>query len=199
MLNKTPKKAKDLYKKVVKLIPGVEEKELRIKYSKHPKLDYAGLFLMDEWLYTKFKIIVKRPKIGIDQKFMDLENSEQEAIIAHELGHYKRERRYNTKELKTLLTRLNKMHGLFDDRKISPHNGARLIQWYVLHEIYADNVAIDAGYGQPLLSFLKKMYQVYETLPDFLKYDQKFLSKRIEFNKKSLVIRIKNLEDKLKD
>ena len=187
------KELKSLYSKVVEKFPEIKESKIKLSYS--GLFDYVCFLIIDEKKFIEEKKVVIDPSITTGPKFFDFTEEEKETSIAHEIGHYARyKKNLNKKKIKQTLKRnstvqqyaYNSAFQLLEERGFeADHKLRRLKKWYLLEELYADNKAIEAGYGKPLLKILQKHFANY-------------FSNLSSFHKKELDIRIKNLEEKLK-
>ena len=166
-----------LYQEVIKNFPDVKEDEIKIAYDN--TLPYIASISADcTWIY-----------LG-ENFFKLLSKEEQKVCIAHELGHYIRDKNNHPNKIKRHDKWLREYRFILDHRILSSlskkkrHKKKRLQNWYILNECYADNQTIEAGYGHLNLKVLKRIKKRYIPLHDSL-------------IKKEIKARIKNLEAKL--
>ena len=163
----------DVYLKVVRNFPNIKPEEIEVMHlpatvriiSIVPinPIDY-----MIGQLCSPPKEARIRPTLVTGNSFLKLKREEQEAAIAHEIGHYchtaknlnpKRIRRHMKSNLhvneyirenpvKIILSNLTK-EGRARNR--------RLKKISLLNELYADSKAAEAGYGEQLYKLLKDM------------------------------------------
>ena len=123
----------------------VDEKELEI-----------DLYIFEDYLAieTNYKFSLFRNlkslkgKFSVGKYFFSFPLLEQEACIAHELGHYKNNKR--TKKLK-YLREMQSWQRQYEGEEPRRYSFERLRKWKILKEISADNQAFEAGYGKPYL------------------------------------------------
>lgn len=175
------KKLETIYSKVVKDFPDVDKNDIKINYDR--KSEYCGcISIVDlsfwNWLIGRY---VWNPLLEVNPEFFMFPEDEQEAIIAHELGHYLRHRDNKHKEhkLKDYVNWISQYCNVDDSR----HSWDRLAKWHIMHELDADTQAALAGYGEGLLNFFER---------------RKFGSISSFFNNE-LELRIYNLEYLLKE
>ncbi|MBM3199555.1 hypothetical protein FJZ53_01370 [Candidatus Woesearchaeota archaeon] len=172
---------KALYVKVLEKFPSLLFKEPRIDYDSSGGR-YAAMSILDERGR-------KDPVVLVGRIFFSLEDSEKEAIFAHELGHYCTMRNYSVERLKrtsmwTYRSSFYEASHALANKRFS-HEIKRLQKWTNMREIDADNKAAEAGYGKEVLQALKKTCE--ESWENCSMIGQN-----------SLLARISNLEKKLK-
>lgn len=166
-----------VYSKVLKKFKSIELGELKMLYLQY--LDKYAILSAGE--YESFMMIGKR--------FFSLGKGEMGAVIAHELGHYEKTRHYSRDKLIITNLRDEELVSYAKQDENLPeayrHRFERLKKWCLLYEIDADNKAVKAGYGMPMLNILESFAKTdkYENMPKILK-DQ-------------IDDRIKNLERKI--
>lgn len=159
--------ARKLYFKVLEKFPSISKEDGKIS------IDQKTLFAHISVEYDEHSYKPKlRFNLIIDNLLFTLPEDWREAIIAHELGHYcqitknfnarrfKRQVRwaecsdfyYNHRDITDVLKFLNKKH---------VHREKRVQKWFIMREIYADNKALEAGYGYGILSLLKSYRGIY--------------------------------------
>ena len=141
----------DIYSEVVKSFPKIKEKEIKIIY-------------IDRWHNTGgYKLLTKEgnkkePRIILGADFFKLLSKEQqEAVIAHEIGHHERMKNYTIPRLKSL-NKLTIMHVLNLIPDSHPKWEQRLKKWYILNENAANNYVAKTKYGKSLLESYKNQY-----------------------------------------
>ncbi|MDP2908872.1 MAG: hypothetical protein Q8N77_03625 [Nanoarchaeota archaeon] len=159
---------KEVYRKVVKKFPEIDEKDVSITFD-----FFAGYVAFTSIDAKKFILngeVVVKPTLYVGPNFFLLSDREMEMAIAHELGHYKRERGYSNNVLRRKTNFIKTMHNYssmhLEDYlcacKKEGHKIERLKKWNMLNELYADNEAVRAGYYKELLSFLEDMVREYD-------------------------------------
>jgi len=175
------------YHNVALKFPEIRHSEIKLE-CKPDEYFLIKLQPFNEEEFGKTERIIKEPKISVGKEFFKLKDDEQEALIAHELGHYMREK--DSTPYKMGRTVLRKV-GLFIlnhnieqyIHMLTPARTKRLKQWSLMHEISADNYAVRAGYAK----------QIYKLLKD---QDEKCLTKLGQEERKA---RIENLEKMLNE
>ncbi|MBM3199558.1 hypothetical protein FJZ53_01385 [Candidatus Woesearchaeota archaeon] len=165
------------YYKILKKFKNIGLEELNIMYSQEAD-KYAALSAGE---YQSFLVIGK--------KFLTLSKGEMRAVIAHELGHYERLKDYSRKRFILTNLRDEEFFNYAKEGKTQgkyKHRFDMLKKWSLLHEIDADNKALKAGYGEPMLNILKSFTNSKEfgTMHPLLK--------------EQMMLRMKSLEDKLR-
>lgn len=138
-------------------------------------------------------MVMNPPRIFVGMYFFRLNDEEQKAVTAHELGHYicdKNNHPNKTKRQEQWVREYKFPPILNSLSKKGRHRKKKIQKWYILSECYADNQVVEVGYGYSLLTILK-----------FLKKNSNipfipFFNLR---DKKEIKARIKNLEQKLKE
>lgn len=181
MQKRQMEKTKHIYKvysKVLKKFKSIELGELKM------------LYLQDLDKYAELSAGEYGSFIVIGRKFFSLGKREMGAVIAHELGHYKKIRHYSHDRFIITNLRDEELVSYAKQGKNLPetynHRFERLKKWCLLHEIDADNKAAKAGYGKPILNILISFAKAYEH-----KELHHILKEQIDD-------RIKNLEEKLR-
>lgn len=193
------------YSTVVEKFPHVDKEDIKIRYGDEVSLaairplcysDCSWLQHFMDW------ILIRKPKslsiynpdtkpcfeIIIGNLFLTLDKYQQEAVLAHELGHYKyltkhpstmrvlrhtrwamHNHAYDVDEMSSLLKFFSKKHKTRIEQ---------LKKWYLLSEMYADEWTIKTGYGEKWLDTLRQLRDL--------------TPKKDEVDK-----RIKNLEEKI--
>lgn len=175
------KNLKKVYQEVLKRFPDIKEEELELNYIKE---------LDDYIVFSPFKgvfLVRYHPTLIVGKLFLELDDKEKEAVMAHEMGHYLRIRNYSMKRIVRVMNRYESVSS-YTEEKIRDeqfkHKVERLQKFFFMFEKYSDSKAIEAGYGVHVLSALKKVYtKHYETFPVMTKIN--------------IYQRIKNLEEKL--
>jgi len=163
--------AKNSYFKVVNRFPDIDPYEFELLYTPG-NTQYAALMILD-FDIEDGKFIAKitdgemtiRPRIMFGEEFFKLKKDEQEAIVAHEIGHYAKFRKRPSVEkafkrdrilgsYKKLITMERKGHIFTHDS----HAKKRIMQWSAINEMMADTEAAKAGYAGPSLRIIKKVY-----------------------------------------
>lgn len=178
MTESKTKQLKDEYLKVVKNFRDVKPGDIKTEYL-FQMPDYLGLFplINDEGRYE--------PIIIAGRYFFEVDKKKRAACLAHEIGHHYRCKDYTSKALQRVTQHYSEIPCYMEHHAdVLGHRMERLRKWSLAYEIYADNKAVEAGYGKPLLSFLQKIISEYY---EFLPFIAKSTSKD----------RIKNLEEKI--
>ncbi|MFH1211291.1 MAG: hypothetical protein V1645_05260 [archaeon] len=152
------------YDNVLKRFPEVEKGEVKIEYHAAMK-NGAFTAVIDIEEYESRGNLVRKPKMIVGPRFEDEMNKrEQDAVLAHEFGHYIRDREYSTDQLIAQMARNRELNQWLDFEKngSTPHRIKRLKKWYILHELYADKTAAQRGYKHSLLAFTKKQQKTNE-------------------------------------
>lgn len=193
-------KTRASYSELSKEFGLIKNGAVRMEYGSD--VTVAGFSPIDDYEFLRNTRLVNDPRITTDKKFLKFDKGERLSIIAHELGHYDfycnapspgclrrrvlwdlthyMDRDYfdsllvGGADIKVLEYLARYMH---DDKR-----RARIKKWNLMKELYADNKAIDSGYGKELLSMLKKAHK---------KWGSRLADKNI------IIKRIKNLESKL--
>lgn len=170
----------DRFSKVLKKFPDVKEGEIKIEYFPDAP-EYIIFSPFEGYFFRRYN-----PMLNIGKLFDIFSVEEQEAIMAHELGHYRRMRNKSFRKISWIVdtsTRIPSYRKAMLTKK-NKHEVQRLLKWYILFEGHADNEAVKEGYSKQLFSALKKAYK----------------QKRIPIlAKRGLEDRIKNLEEILED
>jgi len=170
-------KLKRIYQKVVKNFPEIEKDDIRIEFERVPH--DIGIAMIDYERYEAKGEVIRDPTIYVGLYFFGFKEKEMEAAIAHELGHYMHYKNFSTDMLRRLIK------WVIASNEMS-YTNKRIQKWSLMDEIYADEQALKAGYGKPLISSLKHVLQTYyKTLP--------------QIGKKELNVRIENLEKKVEN
>lgn len=193
---KRKRQLEDAYLNVLERFPKVKGDEIKLIYDR--KAPGSAFFKMGELTNSEGSNAIYVPRLGyfhikptimVGQSFFTMESSEeQEATLAHELGHYITDKRRCGEPLlrrKTLWTVTNNYYRLnpfvallaFYKPKVR-HRMGRLRKWCTLNEIYADKAAADAGYGKPLLGILQRFLSSYQHMMPY--EDRKETEARIE-------------------
>ncbi len=171
---------KRIYQEVLKSFPDVKEEELKLNYI--PDLNDYIIFSPFEGSTESY-----RPTLVIGRLLSELNNKEKEAVMAHEIGHYLRTKNYSMKRIVRAMNRYEKIQ-FYTEENITneqfKHNVERLQKFFFMFENYADSKAIEAGYGEHVLSALKKTYN---------NHNKSFPA----MSKRNICQRIKNLEEKI--
>lgn len=151
-----------IYSKVVKKFPEIKKKEITLKYQ--APVCYAELRLIDPIEYFVWHKLIKYPVIAAGCMFFEVNRGEREAIIAHELGHYKRHKKSNINKIKKHINMFQEVgiYKLIETGTNPNHKMKRMIKCLTMHELYADQEAIKAGYSKSLLSFLERILNRHE-------------------------------------
>ncbi len=184
-----------LYKKISPNFPSIVH-DFSFEYDPSELI----IFSMFNDLNKKMDNLTIKPKIRVGDRFFLLSPKEHEATVAHEIGHYlyfmkhphinrwKRMLRWNKEFYDYLyskgLSRKIKDAIIFWSFK-KRMKISKIEKWIIMKEIYADNIAFEAGYGETSLKLLKRVKNNLYNNSDPLY--------QIELN-----ARIKNLEEKLK-
>lgn len=159
------KQAYSTYFKVIGKFPEIKKDELLLGYDS--SVAYARqMFCKD----TSTGDTVIKALLVIGGHYFELDDGEKEAIIAHELGHYIRVKKYGLREMER---KMEKLSDLFWQLELYHKRGSgesvidfsdkekrkmeRIQKCYNLHEVYADNESIARGYGKQILSALGKI------------------------------------------
>lgn len=144
-----------LYGKVVKNFSEIKEDEIKIEYCPHVSYD-MGIQIINPIIKIQEGKLIKEPVIYAGKTFFCFSREEQEATVAHEIGHY-----MNDKDKKLIVIDYSSMlHDKLDDwGKSRIHLGKRKVKklkdFYERGEISADNWAAKKDYAQGLLKFFK--------------------------------------------
>lgn len=179
------------YSKVVEKFPSIKKEELKLKYSDN--LEYVIFLMVDEEKFLKEQKLVIDPSITVGSKFLSFTEEEKESAITHELGHYSRYKRSSPKKIEKSMfytSLLNvyasnpAMWTVEEMDKEIRHKMGRVKKWHYMQEVYADNKAVEAGYGKVLINVLTRHLDKYGMM-------------LVPVHRDELTIRIKNLEEKL--
>ena len=161
------------YLRTLENFPEIKRGDIKIKYLR--STDYALMLMVDPLKFVYENKVVVDPMIIICDKFLESDEQEKEAMLAHELGHYSRYKKrgqsinkirqnvnrnmlvksYNNPSIQAFITLDPKM----------AYKVKRLQKWNMLQELYADKRATEAGYGKGMVKLLEKHYsQYYEML-----------------------------------
>ncbi|MDP2908871.1 MAG: hypothetical protein Q8N77_03620 [Nanoarchaeota archaeon] len=155
------KQAYSTYFKVIGKFPEIKKYEIRLGYD--PSVAYVRQTFYED---DESGAVVLWPLLVTGPDFFGLGEAEKEAIIAHELGHYIRGKRYGQKKLEKLSCLFEQLELYYkkDSEKAvvsisdkEKRKMERIQKCYNLHEVYADNEAIARGYGKQILSALGKI------------------------------------------
>lgn len=194
-------KTRKYYPEISKEFSLIKDGTVKMKYGTY--VSVAGLSPIDDYEFSYNARLVKKPTIITNNGFLDFDNAEKLSIIAHELGHY--DFYCNAPSLGCVKRRVLWNSIYYTDRDYFDYllaNGAdikildylskyihndkrkaRIKKWNLLKELYADNKAIESGYGKRLLDVLNKLYERFG----------------LRITDKDVVLkRIKNLEEKLR-
>ncbi|MBM3199557.1 hypothetical protein FJZ53_01380 [Candidatus Woesearchaeota archaeon] len=192
MKDKVLEELKRIYSKVTERLPELKKEELSLRYSEN--IDYVIFLMVDEKKFLKENKIVISPSITVGLKFLTFTEEEKESAVSHELGHYCRYKRSSPVKVEKSMLYVQVLNAYAANPKIwvleemdyeIKHKIGRVKKWHYMQEMYADNKAFEAGYGQALLNVLKNHIATYH---DAL----------APVHKKELNLRINNLEEKLK-
>jgi len=164
-----------VYKKVIENIPELKEIDIELEFN-NGFPDSAGISVVNSKLYF-FKGEIKiEPRIIIGYKWMMVNDDEKEAIIAHELGHYHRHSKYfnNNYKMKNFANWVLQSSGQRHKR----HSKDTLLNWKLMHELYADSYAAKLGYGEKLKDHLQKF--IHKKFGNVSPTSKKLTEKRIE-------------------
>ena len=184
MIPDKQKHLESLYRKVVEDFPEIEEEKIDIRYV---SLNYNIEIIMGErdLIYEK----LEKPRIVAGIDFFNYSVEEQESAIAHELGHYIREKDKDPVRMKGLSDLQNKLseweegYIYLGRRKVE-----RLKYAYLRREIAADNWAVKKGYAEGLLKVLNKLHdKITEETKQAVNWKEHFAK------------RIANVEQKIKE
>lgn len=179
------------YSRVVEKFPCIRKEELKLKYSNN--MEYVIFLMVDEEKFLKEQKLVISPSITVGSKFLSFTEEEKESAIAHELGHYSRYKRSSPKKIEKSMfytSLLNvyagnpAMWAVEEMDKEIHHKMGRVKKWHYMQEVYADNKAVEAGYGKVLINVLTRHLDKYGMM-------------LVPVHRDELTIRIKNLESKL--
>jgi hypothetical protein len=196
MLENFPMEGTELektYLRTLENFPEIKKGDIKIKYLK--STDYALMLMVDPLKFVYENKVVVDPMIIICDKFLESDEQEKEAMLAHELGHYSRYKKrgqsinkirqnvnrnmlvksYNNPSIQAFITLDPKM----------AYKVKRLQKWNMLQELYADKRATEAGYGKVLINVLTRHLKEYNMFFAPVQRDE-------------MTIRIKNLEEKLR-
>lgn len=190
------KNLKNIYLKVIKSFSEINPTEIKLVYDPHSP-DYAGMTMVNPEIYHLTGKFVISPTLLVGHSFLTLTKKEQEASMIHEIGHYKRFRRYIHKPNRII--KIPKWYSELTDLEEGKSRREKLQKWEIMHEVYADNQTLKAGYGSQMLAILKKANDYNDQMIGLLKkinYNG-FLVQIKEQNKKMMNIRIANLEERL--
>lgn len=194
-----------IYSKVVKLIPDIDEKGIRVRYV-HNIYHHASIAIEDFNKFWFANELVMDPLIETGVLFFDQDAKTQEALMIHELGHYPYWKKNMNQDRLRKITESNiKLNLYLMEETPSPlpthiekildkkyPSIETLKKWSILWEVQADSKVAELGYGKEMLDFLKSAQQRAMNI----KLDNKRLKflKRLEFLKQELDARINNLE-----
>lgn len=154
------------YLRTLENFPEIRRGDIQIKYL--ISIDYALMLVVDPYKFVYENEVVVDPMIIIGDKFLESDEQEKEAMLAHELGHYD----YYTKNLNpyrfSRLVKWTDKSELYDKYQIFfdiagffskriNHKVKRIQKWYLLTEVYANRKAAEAGYGKHMISAMKKI------------------------------------------
>ena len=148
---------KRTYFKVCKKFPLIKKGEVKLRFN--PEVKLAGLWIEE---------VLTNPLLDFGILLFKRSDEEKEAIIAHELGHYI----CITEHYKTpkMIERMLRWMNILNNHEFKTFWGGysvespkirRIKDWTLIHEIYADNQAVKAGYGEKLLATLKTDLIIY--------------------------------------
>ncbi|MDP2908873.1 MAG: M48 family metalloprotease [Nanoarchaeota archaeon] len=162
---------KKVYLEVLEKFPWVGKDEVTLKYN--PLIFIISFLDVNPYILMGTGQLVKSPYLLVSDDFFTVFDDEQKkAIIAHELGHYKRSKDYSLEKLTMhakFKDQLFSFYSLNHDYKEMLRNSDkklgrkidRLEKWRLLDEMHADNKAVKAGYKEPLLSALERTLKEY--------------------------------------
>lgn len=172
---------KDFYLKVLEKF-GIGKEEIEIYYCFATSL--AGLAFREE--YHDGKIVMK-PILVLDFDFSFLSEQRKEGVVAHEIGHYLHcKKNCNPNRIKRMIKWVSELND-YDQKSeeeqffINLYRKRRnkikkLKKWGMLSEFYADDQAVERGYGNQILESLKMAKKNYL----LTKCGEQELYKRIE-------------------
>lgn len=170
---------KKTYFKVIKKFSGIKKNEVNLVYLNSLD-DYA---IISPYYGTSL-LYYYRPTLYAGCLIFELEKKEREAIIAHELWHYKRLKCYGLKKFEREIAWGEEI-GSYTNKMLTKkkHRADRLTKWHFLCESHADKEAARLGYKKQIISSLKKICKDHPDLSPLVK----------QVN----AMRVKNLEGKL--
>lgn len=180
-----------VYSRVVEKFPEIKKEELKLKHM--DDFEYVSFLMIDDKKYLEENKIVIDPSMIVGAKFLEFSEEEKEASIAHELGHYTRYKKSSPKKVgKSILyayimsvyANSPEMWQLEEMDSNIRHKMKRVKKWHFMQEVYADNRAIEAGYGKVLINVLTRHLK---------KYSMAFAP----VQRDEMIIRINNLEGKI--
>lgn len=162
-----------IYLKVLENFPEIKKEDLKLVRLPFYNPAYACLLMVNPIKFMYNNEVVVDPMIILGDKFLESDEQEKEAMLAHELGHYSRYKRYSIHKIRQTVKR-NTLVKEYDnafteivtiiDPKIG-HMVKRLRKWNMLQELYADKRAAGTRYGKGMVKLLEKHYsQYYEML-----------------------------------
>lgn len=167
-------KFKRVYLEVLEKFPWAGEDEVTLRYN--PFIFIISFLDVDPYILMGAGQLVKSPYLlASDDFFTVFDDEQKKAIIAHELGHYKRSKGYSLEKLtmhakfkEQLFSFYSLNHDykemLLDSDKKLCQKINRLVKWRLLDEMHADDEAVKAGYKEPLLSALERTLKEYGDL-----------------------------------
>lgn len=158
-----------IYLRTLENFPEIRKEEIKIKYSRFE--GYSYMLMVDPYKFMYKNEVVVDPMIIIGDKFLESDEQEKEAMLAHELGHYCRYKigRQSINKIRQNGNRnilVKKYNYSFTQIVINlnpkiRHRVKRLQKWKMLQELYADKRAAEAGYGKGIVKLLEKHYSQY--------------------------------------
>lgn len=146
------------YAKVLKRFSDINETEVRVVYM--PFLEEYAVLSPFDYRY-QLGCYAYSHVLNIGELFFVFSDEEKEAVIAHELGHYRRTKNQNLNKIIREISWNNEIGTYVKNGNINEnkHRIERLQKWSFLSESYADNEAIKEGYQEELFSALKTAYK----------------------------------------
>ena len=151
--------AKKLYEKVIKSFPDINKDEIGLKYLGGSteiaglKVEIFGIPFTSPYVETN-----RIYSINLRKNFFFLKKKTKKAIIAHELGHY-REQKKKTYEI--LIYQYFLENQLNDFKKGNLYLRKRKVEiiqdWIARRELIADNHVAQTKYGKDLLKYYKSI------------------------------------------
>lgn len=157
------RKDKKLYKKVLEDF-SIDYKDIKLRRFNR---DFATAGLA----YGEYTTFFGRTKLYValctTRLFYGLSDEEKKGVFAHELGHGKRILRFKNhpEKIKKLVKWNRKMEPYLAHYIQPKKKDARLIKWHMMKEMYADNLAAEAGYGPQFLMHLRDVHKRYDYTP----------------------------------
>lgn len=167
---------KKTYSKVVKKFSGIKKNEIKLVY-----LDSLDDYAIMSPYYGTSLLHYYRPTLYVGGLIFELEKKEREAIIAHELWHYKRLKCYSLEKFEREIV-WSKEIGSYTSKMLTKkkHRADRLAKWHFLCESYADKEAARLGYKKQIISSLKKICKDNPNMPPLAKQVNNMRIKKLE-------------------